>query len=158
MKTILRTLVIAAVLGGAALAQETPPMYVGGSFGVVFVAGFAGVPVTAQFGVEDVGVPGLDVRGSASYYVTGGGFEIGVDGLYNFPIQEGFTGYAGGGPRVLIGGGAVGFGLGLVGGAEFEVAPSVGLFGEVNTNVYFAGPFGFFVPGLRVGANYHIPQ
>ena len=158
MKTILRTLVLATVLGGAALAQETPPMYVGGSFGVQFVLGLVNVPVTAQFGVEDVGVPGLDVRASASYYVTGGGFEIGVDGLYNFPIQSGFTGYAGGGPRVVFGGGAVGFGLGLVGGAEFEVAPSVGVFGEVNTNVYFAGPLGLFVPGLKVGANYHIPQ
>jgi len=158
MKVTLRTLVLAALLGGAAFAQVTQPMYVGGSFGVVSVAGLAvGLPISAQFGVENVGIEGLDVRGSAAYYIGGGGIEIGVDGLYNFPIQPGLTGYAGAGPRVLFGGGSVGFGLGVLGGAEYEVAPSVGIFGEVVTNIYVAGPFGLFVPGLKVGANYHLP-
>lgn len=158
MKSLLQALLIATVLGGAALAQAPQSMYVGGSFGVVSVAGLgAGLPITAQFGVEDVAVEGLDVRSSVSYYITGGGIEVGVDGMYNFPIQPGLTGYAGAGPRILFGGGAIGFGLGALAGVEYEVAPMVGLFAEGNTNIYFAGPLGVFLPGFKIGANYHIP-
>lgn len=149
---------VALVGGGATLAQDMAPsqnMYAGASFGVASVFGLVGFPVVGHFGVENVGMDNLDIRGDLGFYVTGSGIEIGANAIYNYPVQEQINVYGGAGPRLLFGGGSAVFGLAVLGGAEYMVTPNIGLYGEPSVSVYFGGGLGVAVYGLQFGANYH---
>lgn len=155
MRKALAALFITALLaGGGAFAQGMSDMYAGISTGVTLVGGFAAVPVVGHFGVKNVGVENLDVRGDVGYYVTGTGLELGVDAIYNYPAMTDLTVYGGAGPRVLIGGGAA-FGFAVLGGAEYMVTPNIGVTAEANVTPYFAGPLAVALFGFQAGVNYH---
>ena len=157
MRKVLFALVTAALLaGGAAFAQGMSNMYAGISVGVASVQGVFGIPVTAHFGVENVGMQNLDIRADAGFYITGTGLELGVEGIYNYPVMESLNVYGGLGPRVLIdvSGGGTWFGFAALGGTEYMVTPNIGLTGEVTVEPYF-GSGGGVVIGAHSGVSYH---
>lgn len=150
MRKFLVTLIAVAALGsGAAFAQ---------GYWAGVSAGFPGAAV--HFGVEDV-APSLAVRINAGYnYIGTAGFAVGVDVLYDLPVDMGdapIDVYAGGGVGLGIGGG-FNAGVNLFAGGEFSLAqagmPEGGIFVEVGPAIAIVPGFGFGVVG-RVGFNYH---
>lgn len=151
MRKFLVTLIAVAALGsGAALAQ---------SYWAGFSVGYPGAAV--HFGVEDV-APSLSVRINAGYnYVVSTGFAVGVDALYDLPVDMGGAPigvYAGGGVGLGIGGGPLNLGVNVFGGGEFSLAsaglPEGGVFVEVGPSIRVLPSFQFGVVG-RLGFNYH---
>lgn len=169
MRKLLAGILTVLVIGwGSALAQQDPVVvepvpptqyFAGGGLGFTsFVFGLHG-----HFGVRDVIAPNIDVRGDLGIGFLGFAtvFGIGANVLFNFDIDPEIplNGYAGGGPRVFVVTAAdvsgAGFGLGLLGGAEFRVNPDIGIFGELGFDFGFgAGAVGF-APAIRAGANFH---
>lgn len=158
MRKVLVALFTAALLtGGAAFAQG---MDMGAHYWAGVSAGYPGV--TFHFGVSDV-APNLSVRANVGYGyggVTGSGFAVGLDGLYNLPVDTGdvpVTVYAGLGPTMVF---ASDFNIGanVFAGAEYRL----GQIGLEQGGVFFeAGPAIYFTPSFqadfvgRLGFNYH---
>ena len=151
MRKLLVSLIAVAALGtGAAFAQ-------GGYWAGVSV-GYPGASL--HFGIDDIS-PGLAVRLNAGYAYTGNvGFAIGVDALYDLPVDMGdtpITVYAGGGVGLGIGTG-IGLGVNVFAGGEFSLAsaglPEGGVFLEVGPSIAVLPNFGFGILG-RLGFNYH---
>lgn len=168
MRTVLKGLAILA-LTSFALGQEAPnpepsgsvtvdpaekTAYVGATVGVASVIVFSVIPISvhAGFGLDDYGG-----RVDALYYVGGTGVQLGVNGLIRGgpPLQGNTSGYGGGGPRLIIGSGGIGFGLGALGGLEYFVNAETGIFGEARLDLLFAGGFTLPLIGLAVGANFY---
>jgi hypothetical protein len=151
MRKLLVSLIAVAALGtGAAFAQ--------GGYWAGVSAGFPGAAL--HFGIDDV-APALAVRLNAGYnYIGTGGFALGVDALYDLPVDLGdapIAVYAGGGLGIGIGAG-VALGINLFVGGEFSLAqaglPEGGVFLEVGPAIGIIPNFGFGVAG-RLGFNYH---
>lgn len=153
MRKFIIGLVAVAVLGtGSAFAQS--------GYWAGISAGYPGAAL--HFGIEDV-APNFSVRLNAGYsYIGTRGFALGVDALYDLPVDLGDTPidvYAGGGIGLGIGGvGGVGLGVNLFVGGEFSLAqaglPEGGVFLEVGPALGVLPSFGFGVAG-RLGFNYH---
>ncbi|MEJ2289470.1 MAG: hypothetical protein P8Y02_12670 [Deinococcales bacterium] len=167
MRKVLITLLAITALGaGAAFAQNG----MGSQYWAGVSAGYPGASV--HFGVSDV-APNLSVRanlgyGYAGHGTAGYGFTVGLDGMYNLPVNTGdlpLTVYAGLGPTAGFGYTAsstssaeFAFGLNAFAGAEYRL----GQIGFEPGGVFFeAGPAIYFVPSAwvdfvgRVGFNYH---
>jgi hypothetical protein len=151
MRKLLVSLIAVAALGtGAAFAQ--------GGYWAGVSAGFPGAAL--HFGIDDV-APALAVRLNAGYnYIGTGGFALGVDALYDLPVDLGdapIAVYAGGGLGIGIGAG-VALGINLFVGGEFSLAqaglPEGGVFLEVGPAIGIIPNFGFGVAG-RLGFNSH---
>ncbi|HLU82358.1 MAG TPA: hypothetical protein VKZ43_03065 [Trueperaceae bacterium] len=151
MRKLLVSLIAVAALGtGATFAQ--------GSYWAGVSAGYPGAAL--HFGIDNV-APGFAVRLNAGYnYIGTGGFALGVDALYDLPVDLGdtpVTVYAGGGVGLGIGAG-VALGVNLFVGGEFSLAqaglPEGGVFLEVGPAIAVIPNFGFGVAG-RLGFNYH---
>jgi len=151
MRKLVITLIAVAALGtGAAFAQS--------GYWAGVSAGFPGAAL--HFGIDNI-APGFAVRLNAGYaYIAPTGFAIGVDALYDLPVDLGdapVTVYAGGGVGLGIGGG-VSLAINLFGGAEFSLAqaglPEGGVFLEVGPSINVVPAFRFGVVG-RLGFNYH---
>ena len=115
MRKLLVSLIAVAALGtGAAFAQ-------GGYWAGVSV-GYPGAAL--HFGIDDI-APSLAVRLNAGYnYIGTGGFALGVDALYDLPVDLGDTPidvYAGGGVGIGIGSG-IALGVNVFVGGEFSLA------------------------------------
>lgn len=152
MRKLLVSLIAVAALGaGTALAQ--------GAYWAGISVGYPGASL--HFGVEDI-APDFSVRVNAGYsYVGTVGFALGVDGLYELPVDMGDTPidvYAGAGLGVGVGGGALSLAANLIVGGEFNLAtaglPEGGVFLEVGPSLQFLPGFQFGVLG-RLGFNYH---
>lgn len=157
MRKILITLLAVTVFGvGAAFAQSdmTAEHYWAGISG-----GYPGA--NFHFGVTDV-APNLSVRANLGFGYFGYGFSVGVDGMYNLPVDTGdlpITVYAGLGPTASFGYyGGMAVGVGAFAGAEYRLGDvgfqPGGVFFEAGPSVYFVPNFfaGFFG---RLGFNYH---
>ncbi len=151
MRKVLVSLIAVAALGtGAAFAQ--------GGYWAGVSAGYPGAAL--HFGIDDI-APALAVRLNAGYnYIGTGGFALGVDALYDLPVDLGDTPiavYAGGGVGIGIGAG-VALGVNVFVGGEFSLAqaglPEGGVFLEVGPAIGIIPNFGFGVSG-RLGFNYH---
>ncbi len=151
MRKVLVSLIAVAALGtGAAFAQ--------GGYWAGVSAGYPGAAL--HFGIDDI-APALAVRLNAGYnYIGTGGFALGVDALYDLPVDMGDTPiavYAGGGVGIGIGAG-VALGVNVFVGGEFSLAqaglPEGGVFLEVGPAIGIIPNFGFGVSG-RLGFNYH---
>lgn len=151
MRKLLVSLIAVAALGtGAAFAQ--------GGYWAGVSAGYPGAAL--HFGIDDI-APSLAVRLNAGYnYIGTGGFALGVDALYDLPVDMGDTPiavYAGGGVGIGIGAG-VALGVNVFVGGEFSLAqaglPEGGVFLEVGPAIGIIPNFGFGVSG-RLGFNYH---
>lgn len=151
MRKFIISLVAVAVLGtGAAFAQS--------GYWAGVSAGYPGAAV--HFGVDNI-APGFAVRLNAGFnYIGTQGFALGVDALYDLPVNMGDTPidlYVGGGLGIGIGAG-VALGVNLFVGGEFSLAqaglPEGGVFLEVGPSIGVVPAFGFGVSG-RVGFNYH---
>jgi len=146
MRNLMLGLLAALVLGsGAAFAQNG--FWAGAS------AGYPGAAL--HFGVEDVGVQGLDARVNIGYAYDGD-FSVGLDGLYGLNVDTSdlpIDVYVGGGVGADFGGSFIV--KALVGGeyrlVEIDV-PALGVFLEI-------GPTYDFTDGVgadgRLGVNYH---
>lgn len=157
-KVLIALFTVGLLVGGSAFAQgmgTSSNMFGGVSFGVLANGG-AVFPVAVHFGVSNVGMENLAIRGDAGYWVnTGGILEFGVDGLYMYPVMDNVTVYGGLGPRIVYAfGGGVGFGLGIVAGGEYMVASQIGLTGEATVEPFFSG-LGGVLFGFSAGVNYH---
>jgi len=161
MRKILITILAVTVFGvGAAFAQGMAAE----SYWVGLSAGYPGGQI--HFGVSDV-APGVSVRANLGYGYFGYGFSVGVDGMYNLPVDTGdlpITVYAGLGPSASFGysygtySNATSVGVKLFAGAEYRL----GQVGFEPGGVFFeAGPMVTFVPEFRfdpvarLGFNYH---
>jgi len=151
MRKLLVSLITVVALGaGVASAQ--------GAYWAGVSAGYPGASL--HFGIADI-APDFSVRVNAGFNYIGTGFSLGVDGLYALPVDMGDTPidvYAGAGVGLGIGGGALGVGLNVFAGGEFNLAsaglPEGGVFLEVGPSIGFVPAFGFGVLG-RLGFNYH---
>ncbi len=149
-KFVISLVAVAVLSAGSAFAQT--------GYWAGISAGYPGAAV--HFGVDGV-APGLAVRLNAGYnYIGTGGFALGVDALYDLPVNMGDTPidlYAGGGLGIGIGAG-VALGVNLFVGGEFSLAqaglPEGGVFLEVGPAIGVIPAFGFGVAG-RLGFNYH---
>lgn len=149
MRKFLIALIAVVTLGaGTAFAQS--------SYWAGFSVGYPGAAL--HFGISDVS-PDLSVRINAGYNYIGSGFALGVDALYDLPIDMGTA------PIGVYAGGGLGLGIGssvdvafnaFIGG-EFSLAdaglPQGGVFLEVGPSISLS-PFAFGVLG-RLGFNYH---
>lgn len=151
MRKFVISMVAALVLSsGAAFAQS--------GYWAGISAGYPGAAL--HFGIEDI-APNFSVRLNAGYsYIGTAGFALGVDALYDLPVDLGDTPigiYAGGGVGVGLGGGLA-LGVNLFVGGEFSLAqaglPEGGVFLEVGPAIGIIPSFGFGVAG-RLGFNYH---
>lgn len=151
MRKLLITLItIITLSAGTAFAQNG---YWAGISG-----GWPGVAV--HFGLEDV-TPNLSVRINAGYAYGGAtGFALGIDGLYELPVNTGAAPidvYLGPGVGVGVGRGFA-FAVNLVLGGEFRLVdaglPQAGVFLEVGPSI---GVLPSFSPNIigRLGFNYH---
>lgn len=149
MRKLLVSLITVVALGaGLASAQ--------GAYWAGVSAGYPGASL--HFGIEDI-APDFSVRINAGYNYIGTGFALGVDGLYDLPVDLGDT------PIDVYAGAGVGLGIGssfdiainVFGGGEFNLAsaglPEGGIFLEVGPSLGLS-PFKFGVIG-RLGFNYH---
>lgn len=151
MRKLLVSLIAVAALGtGAAFAQ-------GGYWAGVSV-GYPGASL--HFGVDNI-APGFAVRLNAGYNYVGAGFALGVDGLYDLPVDMGDTPidvYAGAGLGIGVGGGPLQLAANVIVGGEFSLAgsglPEGGVFLEVGPSLRLLPSFQFGVLG-RLGFNYH---
>ena len=141
-----------------ALAQNAKP-YLGGGVGFTFVGGGSGGALTFQGGAEDLLGP-LGLRGVGVVGIRPSFFEVAAEVLASFPSGT-FKPYVGGGVGGAVGGGAdrvsravSGAEVHSVGGLEFTVSDSVGLFGEAQPRLYLTSSPAFGL-GFRFGANYH---
>lgn len=149
MRKFLVALIAVAALGaGSAFAQ--------GGYWAGFSVGYPGAAL--HFGIEDIS-PDLSLRINAGYNYIGSGFALGVDALYDLPVDMGTAPidvYAGGGVGLGIGTG-VDVAVNAIIGGEFGLAdaglPQGGVFMEVGPS-FSLSPFHFGVVG-RLGFNYH---
>lgn len=149
-KFVISLIAVAVLSTGAAFAQS--------GYWAGISAGYPGAAV--HFGIEDI-APNFSVRLNAGYsYIGTRGFALGVDALYDLPVDMGDTPlsiYAGGGVGLGIGAGMA-LGVNLFVGGEFSLAqaglPEGGVFLEVGPAIGVIPAFGFGVAG-RLGFNYH---
>lgn len=148
MRKLVLVLLAALVLGGAAYAQS--------GFYAALSAGYPGAAV--HFGVEDIGVEGLDARLNVGYAYIGGDFAVGLDALYaidlgtmemDAPIEVyvgGGVGYAGGiALKALVGGsyslaevtGVDGLGVFLEAGPTYTFAVDRGINADARLGVSY---------------------
>jgi hypothetical protein len=157
-KVLIALFTVGLLVGGAAFAQNMGTgsnMFGGVSFGVLTEGGAAVFPVAVHFGVSNVGMENLAIRGDAAYWINGNAIEFGVDGLYMYPVMDNVTVYGGLGPRFLLGlGGGSAFGLGIVAGGEYMFTSQIGVTGEGTVEPYFSGGTGVLF-GFSAGVNYH---
>lgn len=155
-KILIALFTVGLLVAGSAFAQGMSNMYAGLSIGVASIYNVIGVPVAMHFGVENVGMQNLALQGDIGYYVTGTGLEVGLDGIYNYPVMESLNVYGGVGPRALISvtGGGMWFGFAVLAGTEYMVTPNIGITGQANVEPYF-GAGGGVVFGAQSGIRYH---
>lgn len=156
MKRILTALLFVTLLGAtSAFAQDMAAEH----YWAGVSAGYPGA--NFHFGVSNV-APDLSVRANLGFGYFGYGFSVGVDGMYNLPVDTGdlpLSVYAGLGPTASFGYlGGMAVGVNAFGGVEYRL----GQVGFEPGGVFFeAGPSVYFVPGFfagffgRLGFNYH---
>jgi len=129
--------------------------YAGGEIGAIGISlydlGFINAfKVGGNFAFEDIG-PNFDVRLSLDV-LLGGGFlsEVGVQALYGLGSGGTVNFYSGGGIKLLIPTFLPSFGV--LGGAEFMVSESIGIYGELGAELIL-----FVLPSyeVSVGVNFH---
>lgn len=155
--------VTTALLGGTVFAQGAGSnMFAGVSVGYENEGGFflgSLFPVAAHFGINNVGIQNLGVRGDVAYQAGNvPSITFGVDALYSYPVMTDLSVYGGVGPSILLGmglaSGVTWFGVRISAGGEYMVTSNIGVTAEANATPYFnnGSPFLF---GLSLGANYH---
>ena len=143
----------------AATAQNAKP-YLGGGIGFTFISGGSGGAFTFHGGADNLlgslGLRGVGVIGVRPFFT-----EVAAEALASFPFEP-LKLYVGGGIGSSFSEGAdtvsstvSGFEIHGVGGLEFAVSDSVGLFGEAQPRLYLGSSTAFGL-GFRFGANYHL--
>lgn len=142
-----------------ASAQNAKP-YLGGGIGFTFTSGGSGGAFTFHSGADNL-LGSLGLRGVGVIGIRPSFTEVAAEVLASFP-SETLKPYVGGGvggsfseAADTVSNAISGLEVHGVGGLEYAVSDSVGLFGEAQPRLYLGSNAAFGL-GFRFGANYYL--